>query len=98
MLHFKPLSGGRLLSAFFAEPIQWDYISKLGGDMNAAFHTIQLRSGGGIGFIFLTLLSVIIIFFLIALVEMVTLQLLRWGDARQALRASLSMNLLSSLV
>jgi hypothetical protein len=51
-----------------------------------------------VGFMILTALAVAILVFLIALVEMVVLQLLHWGNTRQALRASLAMNLPSSLV
>lgn len=56
----------------------------------------QFQADIGIGFIILTILSVAILVFLIALVEMVALQLLRWGNTRQSLRASLAMNIVSS--
>ncbi len=49
------------------------------------------------GFIILTGLIFVILIFLIALVEMVVMQLLHWGDTRQSLRASLVMNIPSSL-
>jgi hypothetical protein len=41
---------------------------------------------------------VAILILLITLVEMVVLQLLRWGNTRQSMRASLAMNLTSSVV
>ena len=53
---------------------------------------------GGVGLLLLTALSIAILISLITLVEMVTLQLLRWGNTRQSMRASLAMNLTSSVV
>lgn len=61
------------------------------------FHT-ELISSASIGLIILTALSVAILISLITLIEMVALQLLHWGNTRQALRASLAMNLTSSVV
>jgi len=55
-------------------------------------------SGRDVGIYLLTALAVVILIMLIALVEMVTLQLLRWGNTRQAMRASLAMNLASSVI
>jgi len=62
-----------------------------------SLHT-YLRPNEPVGFYILTLLAVAILILLISLVEMVALQLLRWGNTRQAMRASLAMNLISSLV
>jgi len=62
------------------------------------FRTDLFRSSGGIGLILLTALSIAILILLITLVEMVTLQLLRWGNTRQSMRASIAMNLTSSVV
>jgi hypothetical protein len=58
----------------------------------------KLRTQGTAGFYILAILAIAILIALIALVEMVTLQLLRWGNTRQSMRASLAMNLVSSLV
>ncbi len=48
------------------------------------------------GLILLTSLAFVILILMIALVEMVALQLIRWGDLRQSMKASLTMNLISS--
>ena len=61
-------------------------------------HIGFFRPGGEVGFIILTALVFIIFLFLIVLVEMVVLQLLHWGNTRQAMRASLTMNIPSSVV
>jgi hypothetical protein len=61
------------------------------------YRTDLLRSGSA-GLILLTALSIAILILLITLVEMVALQLLRWGNTRQSMRASLMMNLTSSVV
>lgn len=53
---------------------------------------------GTVGLYILVSLAVLILVSLITLVEAVALQLLRWGNTRQALRASLAMNLPSSAV
>ena len=66
--------------------------------MSLFFRTDLFRSSGGVGLIILTALSVAILILLITLVEMVVLQLLRWGNTRQSMRASLAMNLTSSVV
>lgn len=55
------------------------------------------RSGSTVVFFILTFLAVVILIMLIALVEMVALQLLRWGNTRQSIQASLMMNLSSSV-
>jgi len=60
--------------------------------------TDNLRSNQNAGFFILTVIAVAIMIALIALVEMVVLQLVHWGNTRQAMRASLAMNLTSSLV
>lgn len=60
------------------------------------FHTENLSSPNA-GLIILTVLSVAILIALITLVEMVQLQLLHWGNTRQSMRASLVMNLTSSV-
>lgn len=43
-------------------------------------------------------LALLVVYLLISLVEMTVLQLLKWGDFRQAMKASLVMNAFSSLV
>jgi len=60
--------------------------------------TDNLRSNQNAGFFFLTVIAVAVMIALIALVEMVVLQLVHWGNTRQAMRASLAMNLASSVV
>jgi hypothetical protein len=60
-------------------------------------HTEIFRSTS-VGLIILTFFSVAILILLISLVEMVVLQLLHWGNTRQSMRASLAMNLISSVV
>jgi hypothetical protein len=60
--------------------------------------TGNIRPNEPVGFYILTVLAVAILILLISLVEMVALQLLRWGNTRQVLRASLAMNLISSVV
>jgi hypothetical protein len=54
-------------------------------------------SAPAVGFYFLSVLAVLIVVCLIALVEMVVLQLVHWGNTRQSMRASLAMNIPSSL-
>jgi hypothetical protein len=58
----------------------------------------MFQSNTSVGFIILSALSIAILILLITLVEMVTLQLLRWGNTRQSMRASIAMNLTSSVV
>jgi hypothetical protein len=62
------------------------------------FYRTDLLRSGSAGLILLTALSIAILISLITLVEMVALQLLRWGNTRQSMRASLMMNLTSSVV
>jgi hypothetical protein len=62
------------------------------------FRAAIFRTSGGVGLIILTALTVAILILLIALVEMVVLELLHWGNTRQSMRASLAMNLTSSVV
>jgi hypothetical protein len=66
--------------------------------LSIIFRTNIIRSTGGAGLIILTALTIGILIMLITLVEMVCLQLLRWGNTRQSMRASLAMNLTSSVV
>ena len=66
--------------------------------MSAYLRPETFLSSSGVGFYILTTLAAVILIMLISLVEMVTLQLLRWGNTRQAMRASLAMNLSSSVV
>ena len=58
----------------------------------------RLPSAPAVGFYILVTLAVLILVCLIILIEMVVLQLLQWGNTRQSLRASLAMNIPSSLV
>jgi len=62
------------------------------------FYRTDLFRAGSAGLILLTAMSIAILILLITLVEMVALQLLRWGNTRQSMRASLMMNLTSSVV
>ncbi len=62
------------------------------------FYRTDLFRSTSAGLIFLTTLSIGILILLITLIEMVALQLLRWGNTRQSMRASLLMNLASSVV
>ena len=62
------------------------------------FYRTDLFRAGSAGLILLTAISIAILILLITLVEMVALQLLRWGNTRQSMRASLLMNLTSSVV
>ena len=66
--------------------------------MSFFLHTGVFQPSGGVGLIILTAMSFAILMSLITLVEMVALQLLRWGNTRQSMRASLAMNLTSSVV
>jgi hypothetical protein len=56
------------------------------------------RPAGTVVFYILIILAVFILISLLILVEMVALQLLHWGNTRQSLRASLAMNIPSSVV
>lgn len=76
---------------FYAMP-HWSFFLLTG------YYRPGLGAGMNAGFILLTALIFIILIFLIALVEMVVLQLLHWGNTRQSMRASLAINIPSSLV
>jgi hypothetical protein len=65
--------------------------------LGSYYRTEIIRSTGSAGFIILTIFAVAILLMLITLIEMVVLQLLHWGNTRQSLRASLTMNLVSSV-
>lgn len=64
------------------------------------FSTLNQPANPGVapGMLLLTALALGIVWALIVLIELVVLQLLRWGNFRQALRASAIMNAISSVV
>ena len=62
------------------------------------FYRTDLFRSASAGLILLTALSIGILILLITLVEMMALQLLRWGNTRQSMHASVLMNLSSSVV
>jgi len=69
-----------------------------GGTHPYSFLYLAGTARPNVGYYLLVFLALLILISLVILVEMVALQLLRWGNTRQSLRASLAMNLASSLV
>jgi hypothetical protein len=61
------------------------------------FVVTSFRPAAAVGLYILVALAILILICLITLVEAVTLQLLGWGNTRQSIRASLAMNVPSSV-